>query len=190
MDIRAEVRQFLTSRRARIAPEQVGLPAGGQRRVKGLRRGEVAQLAGISVEYYANLARFQFLDPASRVYYPEWETMARMCVSAMRMTAPRTPGSRAFQSLVGELSTTSAEFRRLWAAHDVRIHGHGVKAFQHPEVGRLDLAYEELAVTAEPGLAVHVYSAEPGSAGHDKLRLLGALASERNASSSLHRRTR
>jgi transcriptional regulator with XRE-family HTH domain len=54
---RVEVREFLTSRRARITPERAGLPAGGQRRVPGLRRSEVAALAGMSVEYYAKLER-------------------------------------------------------------------------------------------------------------------------------------
>ena len=52
-----EVREFLTSRRAKITPEQAGLPAAGQRRVPGLRRSEVAALAGMSVEYYAKLER-------------------------------------------------------------------------------------------------------------------------------------
>ena len=57
VDNRAEVREFLTSRRAKISPEQAGLPAAGQRRVPGLRRSEVAALAGMSVEYYAKLER-------------------------------------------------------------------------------------------------------------------------------------
>lgn len=58
MDTRDEIRQFLTSRRARITPQEAGLPAyGGNRRVKGLRRHEVATLAGVSVEYYAKLER-------------------------------------------------------------------------------------------------------------------------------------
>ena len=53
-----DTREFLTSRRARITPEQAGLPAyGGNRRVSGLRREEVALLAGISVEYYTRLER-------------------------------------------------------------------------------------------------------------------------------------
>jgi transcriptional regulator with XRE-family HTH domain len=51
------VRDFLLSRRARISPEQAGLPRLGERRVAGLRREEVAQLAGISVEYYTRLER-------------------------------------------------------------------------------------------------------------------------------------
>ncbi|MCD2107097.1 helix-turn-helix transcriptional regulator [Rhodococcus erythropolis] len=57
MDDRAQVREFLTSRRARVTPEQVGLPAGSNRRVEGLRRSEVATLAGVSVEYYTRLER-------------------------------------------------------------------------------------------------------------------------------------
>jgi transcriptional regulator with XRE-family HTH domain len=57
-DVRAEVREFLSSRRARLTPEQAGLPAyGGNRRVKGLRREEVAMLAGVSVDYYVRLER-------------------------------------------------------------------------------------------------------------------------------------
>lgn len=52
MDNRSEVRAFLTSRRAKVSPEQAGISAYGSRRVAGLRRGEVAALAGVSVEYY------------------------------------------------------------------------------------------------------------------------------------------
>ena len=57
VDNRAEVREFLVSRRAKITPEQAGLPAVGQRRVPGLRRSEVAALAGVSIEYYSKLER-------------------------------------------------------------------------------------------------------------------------------------
>jgi transcriptional regulator with XRE-family HTH domain len=58
MDNRAQIREFLASRRARITPEQAGLPAyGGNRRVAGLRREEVAMLAGISIDYYVRMER-------------------------------------------------------------------------------------------------------------------------------------
>ncbi|MEU1115248.1 MULTISPECIES: helix-turn-helix transcriptional regulator [unclassified Streptomyces] len=58
MDPRTEIREFLSSRRARITPERAGLPAYGRnRRVKGLRREEVALLAGVSVDYYVRLER-------------------------------------------------------------------------------------------------------------------------------------
>ncbi|MFE9442119.1 helix-turn-helix transcriptional regulator [Streptomyces sp. NPDC006602] len=58
-DFRAEIREFLGTRRARVTPEQAGLPAygGERRRVTGLRREEVALLAGISSEYYTRLER-------------------------------------------------------------------------------------------------------------------------------------
>lgn len=57
-DVRGEIRQFLTTRRAKITPEQAGLRFyGANRRVPGLRREEVARLAGISIEYYTRLER-------------------------------------------------------------------------------------------------------------------------------------
>jgi transcriptional regulator with XRE-family HTH domain len=58
IDPRNEIREFLSTRRARITPEEAGLPAyGGNRRVKGLRREEVAMLAGVSVDYYVRMER-------------------------------------------------------------------------------------------------------------------------------------
>jgi transcriptional regulator with XRE-family HTH domain len=59
MDNRAQVREFLVSRRDRISPAQAGLPAygGGNRRVRGLRREEVALLAGVSIDYYVRMER-------------------------------------------------------------------------------------------------------------------------------------
>jgi hypothetical protein len=58
-DVRGEIRAFLTTRRARVSPEQAGLPVygGNHRRVAGLRREEVAVLAGISTEYYTRFER-------------------------------------------------------------------------------------------------------------------------------------
>lgn len=279
MDNRSEVREFLMSRRAKVTPERAGLPSIGHRRVPGLRRSEVASLAGVSVEYYSklergaiggasasvlealaralmlndterghlfdlaraadgiptsgrhrrpataarppreslqwaldsikdsvafvrnevqdllavnelgrafyspviggggrvpNLARFQFLDPASRDFYPDWELFAQMCVAIIRTQAGRDPQHRGIQDLVGELSTQSETFRTLWAAHDVRTHGTGTKRFNHPEVGELVLAYEELAITAEDGQVLMIYTAEPGSESYEKLQVLGS----------------
>jgi transcriptional regulator with XRE-family HTH domain len=58
VDNRSEIREFLASRRARITPEQAGLPVfGGTRRVPGLRREEAAMLAGVSVDYYTRMER-------------------------------------------------------------------------------------------------------------------------------------
>lgn len=58
IDLRAQIREFLRTRRARITPAEAGLTAyGGNRRVSGLRREEVAMLAGVSVDYYVRMER-------------------------------------------------------------------------------------------------------------------------------------
>jgi len=57
MQNNTEVRDFLTGRRERLTPEQVGLIGGGRRRVAGLRREEVAMLAGVSADYYVRMER-------------------------------------------------------------------------------------------------------------------------------------
>jgi transcriptional regulator with XRE-family HTH domain len=59
MDAANDIAQFLATRRARITPEQAGLPSYGMRRVPGLRREEVASLAGVSADYYRRLERGQ-----------------------------------------------------------------------------------------------------------------------------------
>ncbi|MDQ0849992.1 transcriptional regulator with XRE-family HTH domain [Arthrobacter sp. B3I9] len=134
-----------------------------------------------------NLARFQFLDPASRDFYPDWELFAEMCVGIMRSEAGRNPHDRTMQDLVGELSTRSETFRALWGAHNVRTHGSGTKRFRHPVAGELTLAYEELAITAEPGLVLLVYTAEPGSASAERLRLLASWGASEDTATERHR---
>ena len=99
-----------------------------------------------------------------------------MCVAIMRAEAGRNPHDRAMQDLVGELSTQSETFRRLWGAHDVRTHGAGTKRFTHPVVGELTFAYEEFAITSDPGLVMLVYTVEPGSRSAERLALLGSWA--------------
>ncbi|MER6746586.1 helix-turn-helix transcriptional regulator [Streptomyces fungicidicus] len=287
MDNQQEVREFLTSRRAKITPEQAGLPSGTRRRVPGLRRSEVAALADMSVEYYAklergslagaspavleavaralrlddaerahllhlaqaadgsdaltrprrrrsarqwtphrslrwtldaitagpafvrngrmdilgtnalgrafysdvyanphnqaNLARFTFLDPVSRRFYPDWDLAADVTVAILRTEAGRNPHDKDLHDLVGELSTRSDGFRTRWGAHNVRHHGTGTKNFHHEAVGDLTLAYEGLEMAAEPGLTVTIYTAEPGSPSEEGLRLLASWSATREA---------
>jgi transcriptional regulator with XRE-family HTH domain len=277
VDNREEVREFLTSRRAKIAPEQAGLPPGSRRRVPGLRRSEVAALADMSVEYYAklergnlagvspsvlealaralqlddaerahllnlaqaadgtdaltrprrrratdlwkphrslqwtldaitanqlarafyadlyatpgnqaNLARFNFLDPASRRFYPDWDQAADTAVAILRTEAGRNPYDKDLHDLVGELSTRSEDFRTRWGAHNVRHHGTGTKRFHHQAVGDLTLAYEGLEMAAEPGLTLTIYTAEPGSLSEEGLRLLASWAATPQTSPTPH----
>lgn len=276
MDTRAEVRDFLMTRRAKITPEQAGLPVHGQRRVPGLRRDEVARLAGMSVDYYVrlekgnlntasdsvlnaianalqldeaerahlfhlartareggrqnhrrtppasirpaiqhlldsitgsaalvrngrldilatnalgralwapaidnavgvpNLARFAFLDPSGPDFYDDWQTIGRDVVAVLRTQAGRTPYDKDLTDLVGELATRSEPFRTWWATHDVREQSTGVKKLRHPLVGDIALTFNELALPGDPGLSIKAYTAEPGSASEDKLRLLAS----------------
>ena len=67
MDTQRDIREFLTTRRARLTPVQAGLPDfGGRRRVPGLRREEVALLAGMSVEYYVRFERGNAIGVSER----------------------------------------------------------------------------------------------------------------------------
>lgn len=67
MDTRSEIRDFLTSRRAKLTPADIGLPSYGTRRVPGLRREEVAVLAGVSVPYYTRLERGELAGASDSV---------------------------------------------------------------------------------------------------------------------------
>jgi transcriptional regulator with XRE-family HTH domain len=64
---RAELAAFLRGRRARLRPGEVGLPGGGRRRTPGLRRQEVAELAGMSVDYYIRLEQARGPHPSRQV---------------------------------------------------------------------------------------------------------------------------
>ena len=278
MDNRNDIRDFLTSRRGRISPEQAGLPTfGGHRRVPGLRREEAALLAGVSIDYYtrlergnlsgvsdgvleslsralqldeaeqahlfdlaraatggprarrrptqerirptvqrlldamtgapayvrngrldilaanplgralyapvfdspgrpANTARFAFLNPKSPDFYTDWDRVAGDAVAILRASAGANPYDRALTDLIGELSTRSEDFRTRWAAHNVKFHRTGLKRLHHPVVGDLELAFESLDLSADPGLRVTTYTAEPGSVSADGLTLLASWA--------------
>ncbi|GGQ04569.1 transcriptional regulator [Actinomadura coerulea] len=97
MEQRSELGEFLRSRRARLRPEDVGLPDhGGRRRVPGLRREELAQLAGVSAGYYTRLEQGQspnaseaVLDAIARVLRLDETELAHLRSLARQKTAPR-----------------------------------------------------------------------------------------------------
>jgi transcriptional regulator with XRE-family HTH domain len=244
----AELGDFLRSRRGRLQPQDVGLPDYGRRRVPGLRREELAQLAGVSVDYYVrleqgrdiqpsdsvldaiasalrlgddervhlfdlvrprkrarrrpserlrpqvgelvarmdfpalvtgrrmdtlaanpiaralllglrepNMARFAFLYEGARVLFVDWDRVAADTVAFLRMTAAEDPDDAQLVELIGELSLHSDEFRKLWAKHEVKAKTFGVKRYDHPQVGRLDLNWESLEV-ADPGQLLVTYT--------------------------------
>ncbi|MER6181982.1 helix-turn-helix transcriptional regulator [Streptomyces sp. NPDC001652] len=292
MSTESDIREFLASRRAKITPQQAGLPAyGGNRRVPGLRREEVAMLAGVSVDYYVrlerghlagaseevldalasalqldeaerahlydlaravarrpfrrtkrtrgplpdsvlrvldsmtdspafirngrldilainhlgralyaplftddaprqvNVARFQFLNPHGRDFFPDWEQSVNTTVSLLRTEAGRAPGDSDLTGLIGELVTRSEEFRTAWAKHNVRLHHTGRKSFRHPAVGEITLDFDAMELPAQPGLTLTAYSAAPHTPAYDALQLLAAWAATEDRSAAADRST-
>ena len=98
VDNRTEVRDFVGSRRARLSPERAGLISFGTRRVPGLRRAEVAQLAGVSIEYYTRLERGNLsgvseavLDALAGALQLDESERAYLFDLAKAASAPNTP---------------------------------------------------------------------------------------------------
>jgi len=129
-----------------------------------------------SREQPPNSARFTFLDPAAQTFFVDWEKAAKDLVAALRSMAGRNPYDRALSDLVGELSTRSDAFRAWWAAHNVRYHQTGTKRLQHPVVGDLELSYEVMELSADTGLRLAIFTAEPGSRSEQALDLLASWA--------------
>jgi hypothetical protein len=123
-----------------------------------------------------NNARFVFLNPESRNFYIDWEQGANDIVATLRSYAGRQPHNKGLSDLVGELATRSEEFRTRWAAHNVRFHRTGIKRMHHPVVGDLELSYEAMELPANPGWTMFAYTAEPGSASDERLKLLASWA--------------
>lgn len=124
-----------------------------------------------------NAARFVFLDPRAQTFYQDWEANTRQIVATLRAEAGRSPYDRQLSDLVGELSTRSDLFRKLWGAHDVREHRTGIKSVHHPVVGDLDLTFQSMDLSSDHGLQMLIFSAEPGSHSHHGLQLLANWAS-------------
>lgn len=260
---RITLAQFLRARRSLIQPADVGLPTGGRRRVTGLRREEVAVLAGISTDYYlrleqgrednpsdqvlgaigralqldddavsymrnlmrhqpvsrtkplqephpaigvmldrwslaaahvvdpgltvvsankldgalyphlgvgVNVMRVLFVAPEMRSFYRNWERLTAWSVSFIRAMLGQRPDP-ALTGLVDELTERSPRFRKLWARHDVTQEPLGAMLVNHPQVGPLDLNYQQLLLPGT-GHWLIAYWAEPGSASEAGLRRL------------------
>ncbi|MGO9977418.1 MAG: helix-turn-helix transcriptional regulator [Solirubrobacteraceae bacterium] len=124
----------------------------------------------------ANTARFVFLDRRAEDFYFDWDHVADEVVAILRSEAGRDPHDRSLSDLVGELSTQSEIFRTKWAAHNVRYHDTGNKRLHHPIVGDLELTYEAMKLSADIGLTMFAYTAEPGTKSEQALQLLGSWA--------------
>ena len=275
-----ELGDFLRARRSRLRPHDVGLEPGGRRKVTGLRREELALLAGLSTDYYQRMEQGREVRPSDDVLEalagalalddeerrhlftlayaarrpmparpehgpervpdstrrllrvmdtpavvlgrhldllawntmaeallgdphgypadrlnmlllmfddtrtgerscPDWERQALEYIGMMRTAVATDPTHPRATAIVGELSIRSAEFRRLWARHDVRESVSGTKTFRAAEVGDIDLHWDTYPLPGSPGPVMLVFTAEPGTADADRLRLLGTLHASR-----------
>ncbi|MGV9563469.1 helix-turn-helix transcriptional regulator [Streptomyces sp. NPDC003480] len=272
---RDQLADFLRRRREAIRPAEVGITDGPRRRISGLRREEVAMLAGMSVDYVvrleqgrssqpstqllgalaralrlsederdhlfhlaghqpppaegaAGLARAGlmrmldllgdtptlvlsdlgevlaqnraatlvtgdhtgfsgdrryvvyrwFTDPAARAVCPaaEQEHRARQLVADLRAAAGRRSGDPTVAGLVDRLQAASADFRRLWAEHEVAVRRADRKTLLHPRVGRLVMDCETLVT---PDQRQHLLVLTPGDAEtRERLQLLRVLGIE------------
>jgi hypothetical protein len=131
-----------------------------------------------------NSARYMFLDPGAAEYFLDYDKTANDCVAFLHAEAGRDPYDKALSDLVGELSTRSEDFRRRWAAHDVRYHRTGRKRLHHPLVGDLELDFEAFDLPGDPGQRVNVYTAPPHTPSEDALNLLASWTARESASTS------
>ncbi|WP_430645521.1 helix-turn-helix transcriptional regulator [Agromyces sp. GXS1127] len=128
-----------------------------------------------------NIARTTFLDPRARTFYADWGEARRMTAAMLRLEVGRNPLDEELTALIGELSARSPQFRKDWAEHDVHEHRSGVKTFNHPGVGAIEVTYDGWQLPGETGLSIVTYSAEPGTPDADRLALLPAWAEGRRA---------
>lgn len=277
-----ELGDFLRARRSRLRPHDVGLEPGGRRKVTGLRREELALLAGLSTDYYQRMEQGREVRPSDDVLdalagalglndeerrhlftlaraarrpvparadrapervpdstrrllrvmdtpavvlgrhldllawnpmaeallgspdahpphrlnmllllfddtltgersCPDWERQALDYIGMMRAAVATDPTHPRATAVVGELSMRSAEFRRLWARHDVRASVSGTKTFRVPGVGDIVLDWDTYQLPGRPGPFMLVHTAEPGSVDADRLQLLASLNATRSA---------
>jgi transcriptional regulator with XRE-family HTH domain len=137
-----------------------------------------------------NHARYVFLDARATDFYPDWNRVAADIVSQLRAEVGRSPGDRELTALIGELTTRSEQFSTLWATHNVRWHTTGTKRFHHRVVGDLSLAYEGLALAADPGQTLITFTAEPGSPSQQALTFLASWATSPAQRSAGRERTK
>jgi hypothetical protein len=121
-----------------------------------------------------NLARYVFLEPHSRGFFLDWDTVADDLAGALRVQAGRDPRNRFLSDLIGELSTRSEEFSTRWSRQNVKLHRTARKRLHNQIVGDIELNGDALELVGD-GLTLIVYTADiDSSRAADQLSLLAA----------------
>jgi PAS domain-containing protein len=120
-----------------------------------------------------------FMDPARRDLFPDWERGSRHLVAKFRADSARHIGDPGFEQLITALRDSSAEFRKLWKRHEVADGGEGRKRLEHPIVGALVFEHAVFRHTAATDQRLVLYSPLPAKDTPAKLaRLLELPAAE------------
>ena len=104
-----------------------------------------------------NVIWLMFARTYHRRTMPDWDADARALVAKFRMNFGQSAEAASFQSLIAELHTVSADFRRLWAEHDVSDLGEGVTRFTSPRDGTMRFQHHTIMPEATPDLRVVVF---------------------------------
>ncbi len=118
-----------------------------------------------------NLARYVFLEPHSRGFFLDWDTVADDLAGALRVEAGRDPRDRSLSDLIGELCTRSEEFATRWARQNVRLHRSARKRLHNRVVGDIELNGDALELVGD-GLTLVAYTPDIDGPAEDQLRLL------------------
>ncbi|WP_311380292.1 hypothetical protein [Arthrobacter sp. ISL-72] len=121
-----------------------------------------------------NYVRMMFTDPRMKNLYEDWESMARTSVAILRMQALDNPHDPRLSALVGELSLANPQFRQWWGARHVTRPEFRTKTIRHPELGDLTVNWDSFQTTGDPDQQLVLWTAEPGSAAHGKIRILAS----------------
>ncbi|MFF2523514.1 helix-turn-helix transcriptional regulator [Streptomyces liangshanensis] len=121
-----------------------------------------------------NIARFVLFSPAARELYADWEAVAQIMVANLRLSSGRYPDDTRLNELIGEACVKVPEFNAWWASHTLDACGYGTQHLHHAVVGDLTLHHESLLFAKEPGQAICLYTAPPGSASAHNLALLAS----------------
>ena len=126
-----------------------------------------------------NLARFTFLNSWTEDVTDHWADVSGQVVALLRQELEGRPTDDSFRPLIGDLAVRSEQFAAIWAGDRATPRGVGTVSSEHPLVGHLELTYQILEVPDYPGLALVVWTAEPGSASEAALdRLIAIVESE------------
>lgn len=121
-----------------------------------------------------NWARIAFLDPAARKLFLDWEAKAADVVGHLRLYAGQNSDDPLLAELVRELSTSSEDFRVMWATRNVKRKTHGTMPLMNPLVGELTVRYETFSLPGDQEQSLSIYHAEPGSTSEQALRTLAS----------------